>query len=127
MHLPVTVVLSSGAFPNLFLTKRSRRFCPLINAVTHCLYRMFGCFALSLLKKVFTNLAASTAVAESPNLIWSYVSCILQYIKIQHSQMGRPAAPGIKVCGNCRVLLKPYIRTMYVYPFSEGEPSFSHI
>ena len=40
---------------------------------------------------------------------------------------GHPAAAGIKVCGNCRVLLKPYIRTMYVYPFSEGEPSFSHI
>ena len=30
--------------------------------------------------------------------------------------MGRPAAPGIELCGNCRVLLKPYIRTMYVYP-----------
>ena len=36
--------------------------------------------------------------------------------------MGRPAAPGVKVCGNCCVLLKPYIRTMYVYPFSERDP-----
>ena len=61
---PVTVGLSSGAFPNPLLTKRSRRFCPLLNAVTHRLYRMFGCFALSLLKEVFTNLAASTAVVE---------------------------------------------------------------
>ena len=58
---PVTVGLSSGAFPNLLLTKTSRRFCPHLNAVIHRLYRMFGCFAVSLLKEVFTNLAASTA------------------------------------------------------------------
>ena len=55
---------TTTTFPNLLLTKRSRRFCPLLNAVTHRLYRMCGCFALSLLKEVFTNLAASTAVAE---------------------------------------------------------------
>ena len=34
---PVTVGLSSGAFPKLLLTKRSRTFCPLLYAVTHCL------------------------------------------------------------------------------------------
>ena len=39
--------------------------CYLLNAVTHHLYRRFGCLiALSLLKEVFTNLAASAAVAE---------------------------------------------------------------
>ena len=57
--------LFSGAFPDLLLTKRSRGFCRLLYAVTQFFYiRMFGCFALSLLKEVFTDLAASTAVAD---------------------------------------------------------------
>ena len=82
------------------------------------------------MQNTFSGLIATSfplQVAQSYLELSGYVSCILQYFKMQHSQMGRPAAPGIEVCGNCRVLLKPYIRTMYVYPFPEGGPSFSHI
>ena len=70
----------------------------------------------------------SQAKVDSNHRPSPYVrGCSIIELSERDSQMGRPAAPGIEVCGNCRVLLKPYIRTMYVYPFPEVEPSFSHI
>ena len=58
---PVTVGFVKWGFPQ---STSHQEITWVLNAVTHGYYRMFGCFALSLLKEVFTNLAASTAVWE---------------------------------------------------------------